>query len=284
MSGTTIYAVTVNHNTSPFVELMLRTLFHTNDLGDVDLQLFVLDNDSHDEGLHQLQAYLARRDIPLIPSGFDSSFAPEKHAAAYDRFVAQHDGCSHYLFLDSDMWFVEENTIPVMLSELLEAPSSVFANQARIYGYYAHRVIEGRDGVPGVGDVDDYPTWQVTWADSDYTARLARRCSPVCSLVGNSVVFRRVVETIGLGRAVTFEVGRAKYFDTFSLMTYTMATHGMRFIVSSKRANHFTMTGYQPEARGLKDSNCLTMLEELRSGRGMDLDLFREPDWRKPPK
>jgi hypothetical protein len=284
MSRTSIYAVTVNHNTSPFVELMLRSLFHTNDLDDIDLQLFVLDNDSHDEGLNQLKAYLARQGIPLIPTGFDSSFAPEKHPAAFDRFVAQRDGCSHYLFLDSDMWFVEDDTIPAMLSELLEAPSSVFANQARIYGYYAHRVIEGRDGVPGVGDVDDYPNWQVAWADSQYTARLARRCSPVCSLVENSVAFRRVVETIGLGRAVTFEVGSAKYFDTFSLMTHVMATHGMRFIVSSKRVNHFTMTGYQPEARGLKDRNCLTMLEELRSGRGMDLNIFRESDWIKPPE
>jgi len=78
-----------------------------------------------------------------------------------------------------------------------------------------------------------------------------------------------------------FEVGSAKYYDTFSLMTHVMATHDLRFIVSSKRVNHFTMTGYQPEARGLKDSNCLTMLKELRAGRGMEINLFRESDWRK---
>jgi len=30
-----------------------------------------------------------------------------------------------------------------------------------------------------------------------------------------------------------------------------------------------------------KDSNCLAMLKELRAGRGMEINLFRESDWRK---
>lgn len=281
MSATKIYAVTVNHNTSHFVELMLRTLFFTNDLSSIDFHMFVLDNSSDDEYLGHLKAYLSDQRIPLIQTGFDNSLAPEKHAAAFDSFVEEYDDCTHYLFLDSDMWFVENNTIPTMLSELLESPPSVFANQARIYGYYAHRVIEGRDGNPGVGDVDDFPTWQVSCYDTEYATRLVRRCSPACSLVANTPVFRKVVEIIGLGRAMGFEVGSAKWYDTFSLMTHVMATHDLRFIVSSKRINHFTMAGYQPEARGLKDSNCLTMLEELRAGRGMEINLFRESDWKK---
>jgi hypothetical protein len=282
MSTTRIYGVTVNHNTSHFVELMLRTLFFTNALDSIDLHLFVLDNGSDDAYLDQLQAYLAEQRIPLIQTGFDNALAPEKHGAAFDAFVQEYADCTHYLFLDSDIWFVEENTIPTMLGELLESPPSVFANQARIYGYYAYRVIEGRDGQPGAGDVDDLPTWQVSCYNTAYAARLVRRCSPACSLVANTPVFRKVVETIGLGRAMSFEVGSAKWFDTFSLMTHVMDTHGLRFIVSSKRINHFTMTGYQSEARGLKDRDCLTMLEELRAGRGMEIDRFQESDWKKP--
>jgi hypothetical protein len=130
--------------------------------------------------------------------------------------------------------------------------------------------------------VDDFPTWQVSCAGTEYTTRLARRCSPVCTLVANTPVFRKVVDVIGLGRAMGFEVGTARWYDTFNLMTHVMATHDLRFIVSSKRVNHFTMTGYQPEARGLKDENCLTMLKELRAGREMGIDLFRESDWKEP--
>jgi hypothetical protein len=282
MSTTRIYGVTVNHNTSHFVELMLRTLFFTNTLDSIDFQMFVLDNSSEDKYLGQLKTYLADHRIPLIQTGFDSSLAPEKHGAAFDNFVKEYDDCTHYLFLDSDIWFVEENTIPTMLDELLESPPAVFANQARVYGYYAYRVIEGRDGQPGIGDVDNFPTWQVSCSDAEYTTRAVRRCSPACSLIANTPVFRKVVDIIGLGRAMGFEVGSAKWYDTFSLMTHVMATHNLRFIVSPKRINHFTMTGYQPEARGLKDRNCLTMLEELRAGRGMEIDLFQESDWKKP--
>ena len=281
-TATRIYGVTVNHNTSHFAELMLRTLFHTNDLSGIDFHLFALDNSSDDETLSQLTAYLADQHIPLLQTGFDSSLAPEKHGAAFDRFVEEHDDCTHYLFLDSDIWFVENDTIPTLVQELLASPPSIFANQAKIYGYYAHSVIEGRDGQPGIGDVDDFPTWQISCSGTDYTTRLVRRCSPACCLIANTPVFRKVVATVGLGRAMGFEVGSARWYDTFSLMTHVMATHDLSFIVSSKRINHFTMTGYQPEARGLKDSNCLTMLEDLRAGRGMQIDLFRESDWRKP--
>lgn len=281
-STTRIYGITVNQNTSHFVELMLRTLFYTNDMSNYDFHLIVLDNASDDEYLGQLKPYLADQRIPFIQTRFDNALAPEKHGAAFERFVKEHDDCTHYLFLDSDMWFVEDNTIPTMLSELLDSPPSVFANQAQIYGYYAHRVIEGKDATPGVGDVDDFPAWQLSCGDTMYTTHLARRCSPVCSLFANTPIFRKVVEIIGLGRAMGFGVGCATWYDTFSLMTHVMATHDLRFIVSSKRINHFTMTGYQPEARALKDSNCLTMLADLRSGRGMVTNLFWESGWKKP--
>jgi len=118
------------------------TLFYTNDLSDIDLEIAVLDNGSNDEHRGQLKTYLADQGIPLIQTGFDNSVAPQKHGVALTNFVLENDGCTHYLFLDSDMWFVEEDTIPTMLAELVESPPDIFGCQARISGFYAHRIIE----------------------------------------------------------------------------------------------------------------------------------------------
>lgn len=49
-----IHAVTVNHNTSHFVELMVRTLLLRNTLRGLDWTLTVLNNRSHDEHLPTL--------------------------------------------------------------------------------------------------------------------------------------------------------------------------------------------------------------------------------------
>lgn len=266
-----IQAVTVNHNTSPFVELMLRTLSLTEDLSQLELQVTVLDNGSNDAGLAQLETYLAEQEIAFRQTGFDNSLAAEKHGAALERFVLEHADCGYYLFLDSDIWFVEENTVATLLDEFSQADDAVFAMQAQIYGYYAHRVIEGKD--------TETQSWTLHYDEIDYVAQAYRRCSPVCSLIRNTALFQTVVEQIGLGCAVRFGVGRATYYDTFGLMTGVMATYGLRFEVSSKAVNHFTMTSYHDEGRGLKEANCSSMLAELRAERGMELDLFRKAEW-----
>ena len=271
-----IKAVTVNQDTSHFVELMLRTLFYTNDLNGIDLEIVVLDNGSDGEHLEQLQTYLADQGVPLLQTGFDNSVAPQKHGVALSNFVLENDDCTHYLFLDSDMWFVEEDTIPTMLAELVESPPDVFGCQAQIFGFYAHRIIE-RQGYEF--DSRWHGEVERTFEDARFTLVLANRCSPVCSLIANTPVFRRVVEIIGLGRAASFGVGEGAYYDTFGLMTHVMATHDLSFIVSSKRINHFTETTYVPERRAPKNRDCLKLLRELRAGRGMALDLFWDSDW-----
>lgn len=280
-----ILGVTVNHNTSHFVELMLRTLYCTHDLAGMDLRITVLDNGSDDEHLQQLSLYLADRGIPFVQTGFDHQVALEKHGSALARFVRANQDCTHYLFLDSDMWFVQADTLPVMLGELSAAPGSCFANQARIYGYYAGRVIEGKGGIPGAGDLDG-ATWETVCGDpagqpARYTTRRNVRCSPVCSLVANSQVFQKVVATVGLSPAIRFAPGEAEHYDTFGLMTHVMASHDLQFMVSAKTVYHFTETAYRPELRAVKDRDCLTMLSALRSGRGMELETFYLSDWVK---
>jgi hypothetical protein len=280
-----IHAVTVNHNISRYVELMLRSLFFTNDLRGMDIHMVVLDNASNDDHVEQLKAYLASRSIPFIQTGFDNRVAVEKHGLALTNFVKERQDCTHYLFLDGDMWFIENDTLPTMWQELVESPGSVFANQARIYGYYADRVIEGRDGIPGTNSLDGVE-WETICGNpvvknTHYTTRIAYRCSPVCSLVANTPVFRTVAATIGLNPAISFGAWEAKHYDTFALMTHVMATHGFRFIVSSKTVNHFTETAYRPELRAPKDRDCMKMLQELQAGRGMELEDFRLSEWVK---
>ena len=283
---TQIYAVTVNQNTSHFTELMLRTLFLKNDLQGIEFRITVLDNHSDDESLESLRAYLTQREITLRQTGLDTSVAPEKHGTVFARFIQEEQDCSHYLFLDSDMWFIEKDTIPTMLKELSEASSNTFANQAQIFGYYAYRIIEGKDRVAGANDLDGM-TWETLLQNPAQTARyethIGKRCSPVCTLVKNLPTFHTVVERFGLTPAIRFGPGQAIHYDTFSLMTNVMATHGYEFMVSSKRVNHFTETGYQPERRAIKDRDCQKMLQELYAGHGTDQELFWQSDWKQPP-
>jgi len=276
-----ICGVTVNHNTSHFVELMLGTLFLTNDLTNLRVEMTVLDNQSDDAHRDELRVYLADQHVAFVQTGFDTNIAGEKHGAAFTNFIRDHPECSHYLFLDADMWFIEPETISTMLQELAAAGPSVFANQARIAGYYADRVIEGRDGIAGSGAFDGQPPSTVTFWDRAYSQVWMPRCSPVCSLVANTPLFRRVVETAGLTPTYRFGVGEAFFYDTFSLMTQVMATHGQYFIVSSKTINHFTQVTYMPEHRAPKDRDCLLLLEDLRAGRGMDRENFYISDWVK---
>jgi len=276
-----ICGVTVNHNTSHFVELMLRTLFLTNDLSGLHFEMAVLDNQSNDPHRDELSAYLAAQKGAWVQTGFDTSIAGEKHGVAFANFIRDHPKYTHYLFLDADMWFIEPNTISTMVEELTNAPLSTFANQARIHGYYVDRVIEGRDGIPGTGAFDGQPPSTVTFWDRAYSQIWMPRCSPVCSLVANTPLFRRVVETVGLTPTYRFGVGEAFFYDTFSLMTQVMATHGQYFIVSSKTINHFTQVTYMPEHRAAKDRDCWLLLDDLRVGRGMSRENFYISDWVK---
>jgi len=277
-----ICGVTVNHNTSHFVELMLRTLFLTNDLRGIRFEMTVLDNQSDDVPRDELRAYLADQHVAFVQTGFDTSIAGEKHGAAFANFIRHHPQCTHYLFLDVDMWFIEPNTISTMVAELTNsAASTTFANQAHIQGYYAGRIIEGRDGIPGTGDSVEQPPSTVTFWGRAYTQVVVPRCSPVCSLIANSPLFRRVVETVGLTPTYRFGIGEAFFYDTFSLMTQVMGTHNQRFIVSSKTINHFTQATYMPEHRAPKDRDCWLLLDDLRAGRGMSRENFYESDWVK---
>lgn len=277
-SRSSIRAVTVTQDTSPFVELMLRTLDAMNDLSGFQFRATILDNSSSGPHHEALKSYAAGRDIPVLPTGFQRYVAAEQHGAALTAFVRNHPDCTHYLFLDADMWFGEPNTIATMLAELRAAPLNTFAVQARIYGYYAGFVYEGRDGIPGTNAFDHIATWPIEFEGRTYANRYARRCSPVCSLIANTPLFRDIVGAVGLAQAIRFGIGEVVYHDTFSLMTAVMATHAQQFIISSKTVNHFTQTSYLEGERNRRDEDCLRMLEQLRGGGGLTPGPTRRTD------
>src|SRR5687768_4949668 len=90
-----IEAISVNHNTSPYMELMLRSLFARHSAG-LNISVTILDNTSQDD-MTGLSAYAARKQVQLLPSGFTTATMNNSHGQVLRRFVLDHPNCSHYL-------------------------------------------------------------------------------------------------------------------------------------------------------------------------------------------
>lgn len=262
-----INIVTVNHNSSMYVEMMLRSLFQYNNMGTFDYNITVLDNRSNDTHLPDLKEYLRINGIPFEQTGFDNSLSPEKHGETLKHFILANNTASYFLFLDADMWFEEKDTIQTMIKEITQSPE-IFAVQARIHGFFAKRIIEGKDGFINRGDFE-HAKFEMSIKIPDQAMRsfpttLHYRCSPVCSLIKNLPIFRKIVEDPGLTAALVFKPSNAIYYDTFALMTTIMELQGLHHIISAKTVMHFTETSHRPEWRSIRDEECLKRLNELR--------------------
>src|SRR5919198_3155546 len=109
-----IAAVAVNHNTSPYTELMLRSLFATHaSVDSLCLSLNVLDNGSEDDSA-PLRTYAASVGVPVLPSGFTTHAKHNTHGVVLRRFVLDHPDSTHYLFLDTDTCFSQPEAITTM--------------------------------------------------------------------------------------------------------------------------------------------------------------------------
>jgi len=214
-----IEAVTVNHNTSLYTELMLRSLFAKHSAS-LDLSFTVVDNASEDR-LSALRNLAEQFGVALVQSGFSTQTAGNSHGEILSRFVHHHPDCSYYLFLDADICFVEENTIPTMLAELTACPEA-FGIGARLTDWSGEKEIAEQ------------------YRELVYCSRL----HPCCALVKNTALFRTVVEEIGLSCIRYLGAESETYWDTFTLMTKVMRTHGLRHILSSKKVLHFFSVSY----------------------------------------
>jgi hypothetical protein len=236
-----IQATVVNHNTSKYTELMLRSLF-TRHPSDLDLSITVLDNNSQDS-MRELEAYTREKGIPIRPSGYELKTKWNSHGEILRKFVLEHPDCNYYLFLDTDVCFLQEDTLPVMVQELEQAPTA--------FG------IAPRISSNGESEIEE-KYWEVI-----YKSRL----HPCCALVRNTPVFRRVTEELGLSCVQYLWAAGEEYLDTFKLMTMVMSTHGLSHILSAKMILHFFSVSYDwepPHVMAYKAELRDRLLEEYR--------------------
>ncbi len=88
-----IEAVSVNHNTSRYMELMLRSLFAQHSVG-LSLAVRVFDNASTD-GTDELVRYADSVGVPVIESGWPLDTHGNSHGDVLRRFVLDRPDCSH---------------------------------------------------------------------------------------------------------------------------------------------------------------------------------------------
>jgi hypothetical protein len=241
-TSTHIEAVVVNHDTSRYVELLLRSFFarHRAHPG-VRVAVTVYDNDSRDD-VDQLRDYTERRSIPLLQSGFGLRTQLPSHGEVLARFVLDNPAADHFLFLDSDVCFVEDDTVHRMLDEL-DADPAAFGVQARLLE-------------PGAAE------------PPPSTPPPRSRLHPACALVRNTGVFRSVVAELGLSLASLGWANGQQWLDTFGLTTAVMRTHGAHHLVSAASVVHFRGVSYDQDGLAEKDALRGSLLAELSATAG----------------
>ncbi len=175
MQNGRIEAVTVNHNTSRYAELMLRSLYAKHSPG-LPLSVTLYDNVSTDDTA-ALEAFARSKGVAAQQSGFSTQTLNNSHGEILRRFVLEHPTCDYYLFLDADACFIEEDTLGTMQREL-DADPAAFGVGPRL----------SWDGLTEMPE-------QVRKNNPDIPPA---RLHPCCALVKNTPLFRAVVEEIGL--------------------------------------------------------------------------------------
>ncbi len=264
---TRIHAVTVNHNTSLFCELMLRSLFASH-RANFPLSMTVMDNASTDDTTI-LQAYCQAQGIPFRQSGFTTEPGqPNTHGEILRAYILEHPDCTHYLFIDPDVWFLKQGTLNTMLTEL-ERDTRAFGIAPRFSpeGEHENHMPSGNahtgeafilDATIKLAEQEDFPPRMQT------RAVLQPRLHPFCALVKNTSSFRRVVESVGLSPALTVAVREGLFWDTFGLATAVMATHGQLALLSTAMVGHFFCVSYDEYRLEEKRKQCKEMLGNYR--------------------
>lgn len=216
-----IHAVTVNHNTSAWSELLLRSLFVHN--RDVSIDLTIFDNASEDDR-RALEQAADRFGVPIVQSGFTTRTDNNSHGEILRRFVLDpvHQHASHLLFLDADVCFTQPSTVRRLI-DALEMDSTSFGAGPRMSW-------DGETELP----------IEVARNPALYETRL----HPCCALVHNTPLFRRVVHEIGLSCVDYLWAERKQYLDTFELMTMVMRTHGLHHVIADALVMHAFAVSY----------------------------------------
>ncbi|NKB71701.1 MAG: hypothetical protein GKR89_31895 [Candidatus Latescibacteria bacterium] len=270
-----IEAVSVNHGTPLYAELMLRSLFkHHPELAGLCVTVLETPMSKYQPPKAQtdsFHSYAASRDVSVRPTHLTKEEARgNTHGEILRNFVLGHRDCDYFLFLDSDVVFIQDSTIAVMLDELKGNPDA-FGVQARLSWdgeteqpmgsmFYGGQKLNYRNKVSG-------PTEESVKADTPaphlpLAYRMGARIHPCCCLLRNSAVFRKTAEYIGFSCAFIEQAQDGRYYDTMGLLTRVMRTHDLLPMLSKMMVMHFVGVSCNmrtPE----KDSTALRLLGEL---------------------
>jgi GT2 family glycosyltransferase len=242
-----IAAVSVNHNTSSYMELMLRSFFACHPIG-LSFEITIFDNASTDD-MTELRRYAARRNVPIIPSGFSLNTEFNSHGDVLRNFVLTHPDCTHYLFLDADVCFFQPNTLVTMLTELENTPG--------LFGIGPRMSWDGISEIPYQSRLDNPDICDA-------------RLHPCCALIPNTPLFRSVAEIIGFACVRYLWADRQEYLDTFKLMTQVMQTHGLRHTLASAMIQHFFSVSYEWDSAEIKYHKLQMRDQQLARLRALD--------------
>lgn len=204
----TIAAALVNHNTSAYAELAIRSLFVNNP--GLPISLTVYDNGSTDDRSGMLAA-ADQYGASVVASGWPIETPGNSHGEVLRRFTLDpvHRDSEHLLFLDADICFTQPGVVASLLALLSSHPDA--------FGVGPRMSWDGETPMPA----------ELQANRSLYLDRL----HPCCALVSNTPTFRRVAEHIGFSCARMLLADHEDFFDTFELMTRVMRTHGLRHVI-----------------------------------------------------
>ena len=157
--------------------------------------------------------------------------------------LSRHDA-DCYLFLDADIVFLAQDTPATMLRELRAAPD-LWAVQARYVS--PERRGSGQSLELGGGDPLDvaagFPGSRWYWT---VRGTGKRRVHPGCALVRNSDALLRTAEMVGFGTFVGLsqDESMAGYYDTMASASAVMATHSLRYELSTATVVHYFNVSY----------------------------------------
>ena len=132
--------------------------------------------------------------------------------------MLEHRDCTHYLFLDSDVCFLEDNMIEKMLTELEENEDAFGIGPRMSWDGVAEIPEDARRNNPDICDA---------------------RLHPCCALVKNSALFREIVKENGSSSLKYLWAEGGEIADIFKMMTKVIKTHGLKHMISSQMVLHF---------------------------------------------
>lgn len=241
-------AVIVNHNTSAFAELAVRSLHAAALLAGTVVRITLVDNHSTDD-TRALREAVAECGCDWELSRWPAGGQPlTTHGDVLRDFVLARPDADGFLFAESDICFLEPDALSTMLTEL-DAQPAVWAVQGRLLtGRYVgpvtfreavHRKRRPLELTAHLSlETDDGST---STMDTVHSGRRIPRCHPGCALIRNSDPFQLATRHLGYSAAWTWSNDRqlGGLSDTLSLVSNVMRTHRQRHLMSAASVIHF---------------------------------------------